>query len=394
MDQTPMFPVDARFHFGRDFKIIVATGGPCGGKITLSRKVIDWLKKDYGYSVFLLEEIASELFDHGILIDPVNHIPNKDFQEKLKIPYQLLKENIWVQGASLSADPKKLVWLDRSVLDDEQYAGKPLFNRVLSSYGLSRMDVRDRRSDAVLHFETAAALGSEFYVNNINRTETWEKALGRDLLIQHSWVGHRHWRMIPAMVNKGDKLELLKRHVLAILGEPEPIEIERKFLVEVTDPATLLVPNATSTIEQMYLLPNENGVRSRIRKVSCGASAMCFETVKTLISQGKYSEKEKEISLQEYLYLSGRRDPKRTKVKKTRTCFIYKHQYFELDNFLKPYTNLAFLEIELLNENDPVDLPPFVKVIREVTGINTFSNSSLANLSLGPARALTNADLK
>ena len=40
----------------------------------------------------------------------------------------------------------------------------------------------------------------------------------------------------------------------------------------------------------------------------------------------------------------------------------------------------AICEIELCNENDIVELPDFINVIREVTDDETFKNSSIASL--------------
>ena len=377
-----LFPLDSRFHVDRDFKIIVLTGGPGGGKSTLLDVVKEWLKKEYGYSVYTMKEVASEMFDSGLLINPEFHIPNEDFQP-IKISYQLAKENFFVQGVGRSVAKKKVLFLDRGVMDDKQYAGQPLFEEILRKYGLSYMDVRDRRYDAVLHHETAASLGDEYYINNVNRTESPEGARKRDLSTVESWVGHRHHRIIPAMIDFDKKLQLLKRHVLQILGEPEPLEIERKFLVEYCDPSKFSVPAETFQISQTYLKPNREGVCPRIRSVHQGSSAMFFETKKTFISAKKCREEERELSLDEYLDLLYDNDPKLCTIEKRRTYFIYNKQCFELDLFEQPYNNLALMEVELLSENDPIDLPPFIKIIREVTDDMRYKNGALAGLSLG-----------
>ena len=54
--------------------------------------------------------------------------------------------------------------------------------------------------------------------------------------------------------------------------------------------------------------------------------------------------------------------------------------YRSLDEFAAPHEGLFILEIELAHEDDPVDLPPFLDVIEEVTGRFEYSNYALAQI--------------
>ena len=64
-------------------------------------------------------------------------------------------------------------------------------------------------------------------------------------------------------------------------------------------------------------------------------------------------------------------------IRKTRYCFICDNLYFELDVY--PFAeNWAILEVELTNENDIVTIPDFIKVIKEVTNDEAYSNYALA----------------
>lgn len=55
-------------------------------------------------------------------------------------------------------------------------------------------------------------------------------------------------------------------------------------------------------------------------------------------------------------------------------AFLYN---FEIDVY--PFwNNQAILEIELSDANAPIDFPPFLNIIREVTGEYDFKNSTLA----------------
>ena len=65
-------------------------------------------------------------------------------------------------------------------------------------------------------------------------------------------------------------------------------------------------------------------------------------------------------------------------IRKERYCLMYKGTYYEIDIF--PFWNKqAYLEVELLSENEKIRIPEFIKVIREVTYDPRYKNSSLCN---------------
>lgn len=148
-------------------------------------------------------------------------------------------------------------------------------------------------------------------------------------------------------------------------------EIERKYLVEMPDfpvPGTEIV----SDISQTYLLA-EPGVSERVRK----RDGRYYHTLKRRISGIKAEEGESEIGREEYEELLLRRDPKCRTIEKKRHAFNYRGQIFELDIF--PFwEKQGMLEIELTDESVPVDMPPFMKVIREVTDDGRYKNHSMA----------------
>lgn len=64
-------------------------------------------------------------------------------------------------------------------------------------------------------------------------------------------------------------------------------------------------------------------------------------------------------------------------IRKTRYCYIYKNQYFEIDIY--PFwKDKAILEIELNNENQEIEIPNKFKIIKEVTYDKKYKNSELA----------------
>ncbi len=150
-----------------------------------------------------------------------------------------------------------------------------------------------------------------------------------------------------------------------------PYEIERKYLIKM--PAfPLPVSTEETDIEQAYLVnPEGNSERVRAR------AGKYYHTLKVHISNLVREEYEREITREEYEKLLERRDRNCSFIKKVRHVFEYRGQTFELDVF-DFWKKQAFLEIELPDENTPVDMPDFIEVIREVTEDRAYTNHALA----------------
>ena len=71
-------------------------------------------------------------------------------------------------------------------------------------------------------------------------------------------------------------------------------------------------------------------------------------------------------------------DPARSTIHKIRHSFIWQGQYFEIDNYLDQLKGLTILETKGITANEPVKFPPFLKVLREVTGDKDYYNYNLA----------------
>ncbi len=157
-----------------------------------------------------------------------------------------------------------------------------------------------------------------------------------------------------------------------------PIETERKFIIRIprTSDMRRCERYSCSAIEQIYL-PSAVGITHRIRRRLTAGKAIYTETVKTRISPMSCIEEEKEISKEEYSRLKGERDRNRRIVKKNRHTFLFGEQVFEVDIY--PFRkNSCVMETELKSESERPALPPFVRVIKEVTGDHRYSNAALA----------------
>lgn len=161
-------------------------------------------------------------------------------------------------------------------------------------------------------------------------------------------------------------------------NEGAHIETERKFIIKMPDTAALMrLPGCVwSRITQTYLLSEEK-LTDRVRKRVYGDKTVYTHTTKRRISPMSSVEDEKEITQEEYRLLKQRRDPEKNKIRKQRFAIPYGGRIVEIDVF-EFWKRQAMMEIELTEEADAVELPPFVTVIREVTGDRSYSNNAMS----------------
>lgn len=355
---------------------IVITGGPCGGKST----AMSWIQNHYtklGYRVLFVPETATELITGGVA--PWTCGSNVEYQ-KCQMQLQLAKEKVFAQGAATMDAEKILIVCDRGTLDNKAYMSDLEFKQVLDAMGCNEVELRDNY-DAVFHLVTAAKGAEQFYTtaNNAARTETVEQAAALDDKLIAAWTGHPHLRVIDNATSFEDKLKRLMAEITAFLGEPVPCEIERKFLIEYPDVAALeKLPNCQRIeIIQTYLTAPK-GEESRVRQRGIDGHYIYFQTIKKGTGL-KRVEIERRLTQDEYLRLLMDSDPNCRPIRKTRYCLTHDNQYFEIDVY--PFwQDKAIVEIELNNENAEIRFPELLKVIREVTGEESYKNASLARI--------------
>lgn len=356
---------------------LVLTGGPCAGKTTAINTIEKKLTQK-GYTVLIVPETATELIINGI--KPFgNCLSMLDFQ-RILYKKQLSKESLYLQSAQLIPNDKIVIVYDRGMLDNKAFVSDEEFAMLLSELDCNEIQVRDKY-DGVFHLVTAAQGAEEFYTlsNNSARTETIEQAREQDAQCIRNWTGHSHLRIIDNSTDFDRKINRLMAEIYATIGEPVPVEIERKFLIEKPDLEKLAskVHITVVDIVQTYLVPNKNDVERRVRKRGTQDSYTYYLTTKTQINNLKRFEVEERITQKEYLTLLGQADPLTSTIVKKRICFVYKSQYFEIDLFSFS-DDKAILEIELTNENSVVRLPDFIKCIKEVTDNQNYWNYNLA----------------
>ena len=258
-------------------------------------------------------------------------------------------------------------------MSDEEFAEASAY------IGMDPIELRDSY-DAVFHLVTAAKGAEEHYTkaNNAARYETIEEACALDDRLIAAWTGHRHLRIIDNSTDFEEKLKKLINEIILFLGEPDPVELERKYLIEYPDLKELEAnPLCRKVeIEQTYLLAPE-GEEYRVRRRGENGHYTYFETVKSVENGVKRIQIERRLDKADYLDLMKEADPARHTIKKTRYFLAYEKQYFEIDIY--PFwDHQAIVEIELSDENQEVIFPPQLKVIREVTDEAEYRNSYLA----------------
>ncbi len=354
---------------------IVITGGPCAGKTT----ALSWIQNAFssrGYRVLFVPETATELISNGVA--PWTCGSNLDYQ-KCQLQLQLEKERIFRRAAETMDCEKVLIVCDRGFMDNRAYMSEAEFRAALESLDLDMVALRDGY-DGVFHLVTAAKGAEEFYTlaNNQARTETPEQARELDDRLIAAWTGHPHLRVVGNEWDFDGKMKKLVAEIAALLGEPEPFEIERKFLIGYPDIAWLeKQPNCHRVeIIQTYLLSgNEDEIRVRQRGEN--GSYTYYQTTKRAVTGVKRLELERRLSQREYLALLMEADPALRPIRKTRYCLTWEEQYFEIDVF--PFWNdRAILEIELSDENAPIRFPKELNVLREVTEEEEYKNAYLA----------------
>jgi len=89
-------------------------------------------------------------------------------------------------------------------------------------------------------------------------------------------------------------------------------------------------------------------------------------------------ETKKQITAREYLFLQERRDKSRVTLNKIRQCFIWEGQHYFIDTFLNVGGAFSLLMIEKGKDVQKLNLPPFIKIRKDVTDAREASSYQLA----------------
>lgn len=361
----------------KDIKRIVLTGGPCAGKTTALVRIVDYFS-NYGYKVFTIPEVPT-LYSQG----GWNFLtPNRKLYyegERAILETQLALEDSFMRMAEVCTKPT-LIICDRGTLDISAYMTPEMWEDITAKAGTDSNKLRSRY-DAVLHLVSAADGAEKYYTTATNAVryeqmneEGLRIARELDKKVVKAWSGHPHLRVINNNDDFNAKLNRVLKEIANVVGLPQPIEEERKYIVEITGE----IPESTeSDITQTYLVA-EPGVEMRLRRRGWSGKFVNVLTTKKRISETEQIETERQVDNNLYESLVKQADPYRQTIHKKRRSFIWKGQFFELDSYIKPCKDLVILETKGIAEHNDVKFPPFVRVLEDITGNRDYYNYNLA----------------
>jgi CYTH domain-containing protein/thymidylate kinase len=358
-----------------DVSVVVFTGGPCAGKSTILPIAKQWLE-DRGCQVAVLSESATELITAGF--NPVESWPTPyEFQSQLLL-HQAAREERYIEMLRRStSETRKVLLCDRGALDGVAYVGRHALDIAAATKGLA-LDTLIQRYDLVIHLVSAACGAASFYTtaNNAARMETVEEAAVVDGKTQTAWLGHPHFTVIDNSTDFVGKVRRALRALARKLHLPEPLEVERKFLVHAM--GALPEPTVRVDITQTYLRRIDPAIERRVRRRAINNVLSYFYTEKRQTDDPSARvEHERILTVEEYEVLLTERDLQLQTIEKTRYCFVYAGRQLELDVYRNPVPGLIVLEAEGALPTDEILLPPQWQ-IEEVTGNRDYSNATLA----------------
>jgi CYTH domain-containing protein/predicted ATPase len=361
-----------------DIKKIVLTGGPCAGKTTALVKITEYFS-GFGYKVFNVPEVPTIYSTAGW-----NYLtPNRDLYyqgERAILETQLALENQFMQLAKVCEKPVLIV-CDRGAMDISAYIKPEEWDEITRMAGTNSNALRESY-DAVLHLVSAADGAEQYYTTATNATR-YEQANEEGLRIAReldkkvikAWTGHPHLRVINNHDDFENKLNRVLTEISKVVGLPQQAQQERIFRVELTGE----IPECSvSEITQTYLV-SEPGSEVRLRRREwSGGKVVNVHRSKKRINDNEVIETERQVDNNLYEQMLSQADPYRATIRKKRQSFIWKGQFFEIDTFQEPVSNLVMMETKGVTEKETINFPPFVKVLEDVTGNSKYLNYNIA----------------
>jgi thymidylate kinase/CYTH domain-containing protein len=347
--------------------MIVLTGGPCSGKSSSLAYLTEKLS-DQGFMVFVIPETATLITDSGIDRRKMHKSRQVAMYEEAILDLQLAFEETYRSTAEkIFPDKKKVILLDRGIMDIRAFVSEADFAGMLLKRDLREVALRDRYT-GIIHLVTAADGARKFYTgeNNTARIETPEESIVLDRKIQESWLGHPRLRIIDNSTDFQGKIMRTFEAISVFLGLPAPLYGQERFLVKNISLKQLPVHRVIQ-IEVTYLKTKDRKEEIRIKKRGQAGSYLYFLSRKR--TAGAEIGEEELLTEQHYLNLSKLIDPKTEVLKKERICFVWNNQYCEVDRYKERHAGLNILKVEPFDNASPdrkIEIPPFIAVEKRI----------------------------
>jgi len=370
---------------------LVLTGGPCGGKTTGQARLSTFFE-NLGWKVYRVPETATVLLGGGVNFAELPDWAQIKFQENL-LKTMMQIENSFFELAEAS-ERNCLIICDRGTMDASAFVAREDWEKLLHSNRMDEVDIRDNRYNQVVHMVTAAEGAEEYYTveHHATRLETLGEARERDKLASEAWIGHPYVDIIDNSSDFDSKINRLISCVALKIGVDIGDRLKEnakkiKFAISGPLPKDSAFPNFRDfEVTHNYLQTTSRTMQSRLRKRGRQGKYSYIHTIrKQQEVGGQVIEVKTPVSHREYSNLLGQTDPLHLTVNKTRRCFMYNNQYFQLDIYKEPChqrcSGLMLLETytTLSPEDFATRLPTFLNIEQQVTGDPAFS---MFNLSL------------
>jgi CYTH domain-containing protein len=353
-------------HMTRVIPTLVVTGGPCGGKSTVTEEII----AEYGSSVKILPEFATILL--SILSGPPGGLETD--KEKWQYLFQNALSSLHLNVESLLQltlvnTGVKLIICDRGLMDGAAYypGGKEAF---LKALGFNQSEVFVRY-DQVLHLVSTAVCNPSVYGNagNAFRYENLSEAYALDFRTRDVWKDHPNWTLISG--ERG--IESVISQVKDVVSFYVDTEVERKF-VFLHPPSESILDRATKTVRilQGYMptrTENENRLRLEGEKAT-----------QTYKSSGSLARREYERGISRSQFDHMWPETEGARIEKIRHTIPYGKYALEVDQYLGDLLGLVTVECEFTSHDEAsrFELPEWAYGLVEVTEVDAFKNKNLA----------------
>lgn len=364
---------------------IALTGGPCSGKTTSLKFLIDKFSSEY--KVYTVPECASMIFNSGVTIIPTNF--NEDSHTVFTTGIcrmQMDLERFFEQQAQYESKDVIII-TDRGVLDNFAFCSEQVKQRVYEENGWDENFTCIDRYDQVIHLVTAAQGAEKFYTleNNVARSETPELAMQVDRKLYEEWMIHPKFILIDNSENGFQrKLDRVINAVSALVNNKPVANKMVKMVINCKEDALTLpkeIKTYTFNEKVTYLKSEEKNRLYSIKKRKMPDSKLrsYFHTEKILnLGESVYMEMTRPIDIKNYKGFSQVKDPERTEIERKVISFSMMKEKFvniynlEIYKFEDPATQIKIMNMkkELFGEDFVNDHS--LVLLRGFTDTNTF----------------------
>ena len=333
---------------------ICLTGGPCAGKTT----AIASIKQDLtqlGVNVLVVPEAATSLMKGGAFIVSTAFTESQGLMfQRCLMKLQVALEDSFIEIGKLAAQSGSndvVILIDRGLMDGSAYVTKAQWQALLDDMGVSTVQIRDNRYDAVIHMVTAADGAEQFYATQMSgeaRYESVDEAKLKDEQLRQAYMGHQKWILIknidcPTFMDKIDKT---KEAVLETIGKSAGTHFHKKLLLRKDPKADIsalpidLQGVDQNCFEEIYLSETFIDYKTKEGEVmACsvekkGNKNHYSYTLKlNLKINGEMLQKKRNISAAEYIQYKSQIRQGTTTLKTKRLCIIDNGVYIIVDYF-------------------------------------------------------------